>query len=44
MLFVPATFVPAKKRADKIAAKKASNYKGAKKGEKAKQADEEIDG
>lgn len=44
LLFVPATFVPAKKYADKIAAKKASNYKGAKKGEKAKRADEEIDG
>lgn len=42
LLYVPATFVPAKKRADKIAAKKSTDYKGAKKGEKVKKSDEEI--
>ncbi len=42
LLFVPATFVPAKKCADKIAAAKSTSYKGAKKGEKAKKSDEEI--
>lgn len=43
LLFVPATFVPAKRCADKIAAAKSTSYKGAKKGEKAKKSnDEEI--
>lgn len=41
LVYLPATFVPAKKLADKIAAKKASGYKGAKKGEKAKKSDNE---
>lgn len=43
LLFVPATFVPAKKYADKIAANKAKTYKGAKKGEKAKQVSEDAE-
>ncbi|MBQ8876358.1 MAG: hypothetical protein IJY63_02290 [Clostridia bacterium] len=42
LLFVPATFVPAKKLADKLAANKSTGYKGAKKGEKAKKSEEEI--
>lgn len=42
LLLVPATFVPAKKYADKIAAAKSTSYKGAKKGEKTKKSDEEI--
>lgn len=42
LLLVPATFVPAKKCADKIAAAKSTSYKGAKKGEKTKKSDEEI--
>lgn len=43
LLYVPAMFVPAKKCADKLAAKKSTSYKGAKKGEKAKKSnDEEI--
>ena len=41
LLYVPATFVPAKKCADTLAAKNSSGYKGAKKGEKVKKADEE---
>ena len=41
LLLVPAAFVPAKKCADKIAAAKSTSYKGAKKGEKAKKADNE---
>ena len=42
LVYVPVMFVPAKKLADKIAAEKATTYKGAKKGEKAKKAEEEI--
>ena len=41
LVYLPATFVPAKKLADKLAAKKSSGYKGAKKGDKANKADSE---
>ncbi len=41
LVYVPVTFVPAKKFADKLAANKSSGYKGAKKGEKAKKSDSE---
>ena len=40
LVYVPVMFVPAKKLADKIAAEKAKTYKGAKKGEHAKKAEE----
>jgi len=42
LLLVPTTFVPAKKCADKLAAQKASGYKGAKKGEKAQKSNDGL--